>query len=93
MDLYRVWVPAHHKVTVAGRSAPVRVRIWEPATRTIAEKGAAARRDLAASATGRVSVLNESRHGGFYYVDVRLAHGAAEGSYELSVATSAAATR
>jgi subtilisin family serine protease len=93
VDLYRVWVPAHHKVTVAGRSVPVRVRVWEPATRTIAEKGAAARRDLAASATSRVSVLNDSRRGGFYYVDVRLAHGAAQGGYELSVATSSAATR
>jgi Subtilase family len=94
VDLYRLWVPGRHKLTVTVRSAPsVHVRVWTPATRSIVESAAAARRDLAASAGSRVSVVNGSRRGGFYFVDVRLAHGVANGGYELSVATSGASTR
>jgi hypothetical protein len=91
-DLYRLWVPAHDSVTVIARSTPgVRVRVWEPRTRSIAETGAAAKRDLAASATTRATVLNDSKRGGYYYADVRLARGVGNGTYDLSVATTAPA--
>jgi len=91
-DLYRLWVPARRSVTVSARSTPgVRVRVWGPNTRSIDETGAAAKRDLAASSTSRVTVVNSTGRGGYYYADVRLARGVANGTYALSVATGAPA--
>jgi hypothetical protein len=69
------------------------MRIWGPKTRTIAESGAAAKRDLDASGTTRVSVPNTSRRGGYYYTDVRLPRGVRNETYGLSVRTTALATR
>jgi hypothetical protein len=90
-DLYRLWVPAGRSVTVSARSAPsVRIRVWGPTTRSIEETGAAARRDLAASSMSRATVVNTSKRGGYYYADVRLAHGVAT-TYDLSVTTGAPA--
>jgi hypothetical protein len=82
-------VPAHRSVTVTARS--VRVRVWGPKTRSIAENGAAQKRDLAASGTTRVSVPNTSKRGAYYYADVRLGHGVRNGTYDLSVTTGAIA--
>jgi hypothetical protein len=94
VDVYRVWVPAARTVTVSARSArEVRVRLWKPATRSVTETGAPAKRDLAVSGTHPVSVLNASKLGAYYYADVRLGRGVGNGAYELSVATSARATR
>jgi subtilisin family serine protease len=93
-DLYRLWVPAHRRVTVAAHSTPsVRLRVWRPGTNSISEPARAAKRDLAASGTTRVLAENDSSRGGYYYVDVRLAHGVGNGSYELGVTTSAGAKR
>ena len=92
-DVYRLWVPAGHSATVTARGAyGLRLRAWEPKTRTIAEAGAAAKRDLAASSSSRVSIRNSSKRGGYYYADVRLAHGIRNGAYDLNVTTSATAT-
>jgi subtilisin family serine protease len=94
VDLYRVWVPAGHSVTVTARSDPgVRVRVWGPKTRSISETGAAAKRDLAALKTTRAGVTNASRRGGYYYADVRLARGVGNETYDLSVTTTASAKR
>lgn len=91
-DLYRLWVPAHHRVTVTARSTPsVRVRVWRPGTQSISETAGAAKRDLAASGTTRVIAVNGSSRGGYYYADVRLAHAVANASYDLGVTTSAGA--
>jgi subtilisin family serine protease len=93
-DLYRLWVPGRHEVTVTAHSTPsVRVRLWMPGTRSTSENAGAMKRDLAASGTTRVTAVNASRLGGYYYVDVRLAHGVANGAYDLGVRTSASATR
>jgi Subtilase family len=93
-DLYRVWIPARRTVTVTARSThAVRVRVWGPKTRSVAETGAAAKRDLAASSTTRVRVANTSTHGGYYYADVQLARGVRSGTYDLSVTTGALAKR
>jgi subtilisin family serine protease len=93
-DLYRLWVPAGRQVTVTARKAPgIRVRVWGPKTRTITETGAAEKRDLAAASTAHVTVLNSSKRGGYYYADVRLARGVGNGTYDLSVTTSAPAKR
>jgi Subtilisin-like serine proteases len=41
-DLYRLWIPARRTVTVTARSThAVRVRVWGPRTRSIAETAAA----------------------------------------------------
>jgi hypothetical protein len=94
VDVYRVWVPAAQTVTVNARSAhEMRVRVWNPETRTVTESGSAAKRDLAASGTRPVSVLNTSKRGAYYYADVRLARGVRNGPYSLSVSTSARAKR
>jgi hypothetical protein len=91
-DLYRLWVPPARSVTVSVRSTPsVRVRVWRPATSSVRETGAAAKRDLAASGTTRVSVVNDSKRGGYYYAEVRLTRGVGNGTYELSAVTSAPA--
>jgi subtilisin family serine protease len=89
-DVYRLWVPPHRSMTVTTRGThSVRVRVWGPKTRSIAETGAAAKRDLAASSTTRATASNTSKQGGYYYADVRLTRGARNGTYDLSVTTSA----
>jgi hypothetical protein len=94
VDVYRIWVPAARTVTVNARSAQgMRVRVWKPATRSVTETGAAAKRDLAASGTRPVSVFNASKRGAYYFADVRLAREVGNGTYDLSVATSARAKR
>ena len=94
VDLYRLWVPAGRSVTVTARSNPgVRVRVWGPKTRSIAERGAAAKRDLAASEKARVRVTNTSKRGGYYYADVRLARRVGNGTYDLSATTTGPAKR
>ena len=94
VDVYRVWVPAGRTVTVSARSVSgVRIRVWKPVTRTVTESGVAAKRDLATSNTRPVSVRNASKRGAYYYADVRLVKGVANGTYSLSVATSARAKR
>ena len=91
-DLYRVWIPGRRRVTVTTRSThPMRVQVWAPGTHSIAEKGAGARRDLAASSTTRLRVSNTSTRGGCYYADVRLTRGIRSGTYLLSVTTGALA--
>jgi hypothetical protein len=91
-DLYRLWVPAGRSVTVNAHGTPlVRVRVWGPKTRSIAETGAVAKRDLAASSRSSAMVVNTTKRGGYYYADVRLAPGAANATYELSVTTGALA--
>jgi subtilisin family serine protease len=94
VDVYRLWVPGGRTLTVNARSVrAMRVRVWKPATRTVTETGAASKRDLAASGSRPVSVLNASKRGAYYYADVRLAKGVANGTYDLSVGTSARAKR
>ena len=94
VDLYRLWVPAGRGVTVTAVGNPsVRVRAWGPKTRSVSETGAAAKRDLAASNTTRVSVTNTSKRGGYYYADIRLERGVGNVTYDLSVTTNAPAKR
>ncbi len=94
VDVYRVWVPAARTVTVNARSVHgIRIRVWKPATQSVAETGAAVKRDLAASGTRPVSVFNASKRGAYYYADVRLARGIGNVVYNLSVGTSARAKR
>jgi hypothetical protein len=75
-------------VTARGTRS-LRVRVWTPGTRSIAESSGPAKRDLAASGTTRVTAENDSRRGGYYYADVRIAHGEGNETYDLGVTTSA----
>ena len=89
-DVYRVWVPRRHQLIARASNASVRLYVWRPATRTVAETGAGARRDLAASGAGHVTTVNSTKAGGFYYVDVRYPHVVGNVHYPLNVRTPAA---
>jgi subtilisin family serine protease len=90
-DVYRIWAPPGRAVTVSARGTPgVRVRIWKPGTRTVTEIGAAGRRDLAASGTRPVTVVNTSRRGAYYFADVRLARSVGNATYDITVTTARA---
>jgi hypothetical protein len=94
-DVYRAWLPARGKLVVTVRpTANVSLEVWGSKTRTVFERGAAARRDL----------IGVSSHGGkrfervtlkgrgvgqFVYVDVFLAKKVVQASYTVSVAPAA----
>jgi len=92
-DVYRVWVPAHSRLTVRASNKTVALRVWAPRTKTVAEVGVLEARDLAGSGKGHVHVVNASRAGAFYYADVRLVTSVGSTRYQLNVRTSASATR
>jgi hypothetical protein len=93
-DVYRVWLPARGRLVVTVRpSANATLEVWGDRTRTVFERGLAAKRDLIASSAhpGRrfERVTLRSRGVGQYvYVDVFLAKNVVQGSYTLSVAPS-----
>jgi Subtilase family len=94
-DVYRAWLPARGKLVVTVRpSANVSLEIWGQKTRTVFERGAAARRDLiGVSAHGgrrfeRVTVKGRGV-GQFVYVDVFLPKNVVQASYTVSVAPAA----
>ena len=90
-DVYRIWVPAHGRVSLRASNSLVRLRIWRPATRSIAESGRAAARDRAALGTRQIGAVNTSTRGGYWYADVRFAHSFGNTRYELTVKTTAPA--
>jgi subtilase family protein len=93
-DVYRVWVPRRHQLVARASNSSVRLRLWRPATRTIEEIGASARRDLAASGTGHVRTTNSTQSGAYFYVDVRYPRAVGNARYQLNVRTPVApATR
>jgi subtilisin family serine protease len=92
-DVYRAYVPARRRLVVTVvTNANVNLEVWGRRTRTVAERGAAARRDLlglsAHAGARRERVVVPSRRAGQYvYVDVFLAKSAPEAGYRLSVST------
>jgi Subtilase family len=94
-DVYRAWLPARGKLVVTVRpTANVSLEIWGPRTRTVFERGAAARRDLigaSAHAGKRFErvTLKGRGVGQFVYVDVFLPKNGAQASYSVSVAPAA----
>ena len=94
-DVYRAWLPARGKLVVTARpTANVSLEVWGSKTRTVFERGAAARRDLiGVSAHGgkrfeRVTLKGRGV-GQFVYVDVFLAKKVVQASYSVTVAPSA----
>lgn len=79
-DLYRVWVPAHRVVraTVAAAGAAA-ARIWGPSTASVAEGGAARRRDLKGPS------LAAGKKGFYAYVEVLMTGRSTAARYTLSV--------
>jgi len=94
-DVYRAWLPARGKIVVSVRpTSNVSLEIWGSRTRTVFERGAAARRDLIAVSAHRRKRLERvtlSGHGTgrFVYVDVFLPKGASQAGYTVSVAPAA----
>jgi len=94
-DIYRVWVPAHGRISASTHSAAnVNLGLWGPKTRTVYERGSALRRDLVAfsqrsqSRPDVVSGRNSTAGGAFYYVDAFLGKRVGEAAYSLKVSVS-----
>jgi len=94
-DVYRAWLPARGKVVVTVRAtANVSLEVWSSKTRTVFERGGAARRDLIAVSAHagkrfeRVTLKGRGA-GQFVYLDVFLPKGSAQASYAVSVAPAA----
>ncbi len=94
-DVYRAWLPARGKLVVTVRpTADVSLEVWGRNTRSVFERGAAARRDLiGVSAHGgkrfeRVTLKGRGV-GQFVYIDVFLAKKVVQASYSVSVAPAA----
>ena len=94
-DVYRAWLPARGKLVVTVRpTANVSLEVWGRDTRTVFERGAAARRDLiGVSAHGgkrfeRVTLKGRGV-GQFVYLDVFLPKKVVQASYTVSVAPAA----
>jgi len=93
-DVYRAWLPARGRLVVTVRpTANATLEIWGRRTRTVFERGKAAKRDLIASSAHagrrfeRVTVQGRGV-GQFVYVDVFLAKNVVQASYTLNVAPS-----
>jgi hypothetical protein len=94
-DVYRVWVPAHNRISASTHSsANVNVALWGPKTRTVFEQGKALKRDLVAfserpgSRPDAVTGRNTRSAGAFYYVDAFLGKRVGSASYSLRVSVS-----
>jgi hypothetical protein len=90
-DVYRAYLPAHGKLIVTLRpSANVNLEVWGPGTRTVFERGAAARRDLLGVSSHRGAarervVVRGGGAGRYVYVDAFLGKGVRDAGYTLSV--------
>jgi hypothetical protein len=91
-DVYRIFLPASGHVRVTMRpSANVNLEIWGTRTRTVFERGAAAKRDLlgvSAHPGKRFERVTLKGRGSpqYVYVDVFLPKAGVQASYSLSVA-------
>jgi hypothetical protein len=94
-DVYRFYLPAKGKVVVTVRpNANVNLELWGKKTKTVFERGAAARRDLlgvSAHAGTRFEriTLRGRGSGQFVYADVFLPKTGVQASYSLTVAPGA----
>jgi Subtilase family len=90
-DVYRAYVPAHGRLIATLRpSANVNLEVWGPRTRTVFERGAAARRDLLGLSSHRGTarervVVRGGGAGKYVYVDAFLGKGVRDAGYTLSV--------
>jgi len=92
-DVYRAYLPAKGKLTVTvATKGNADLEVWGRKTRSVLERGAAARRDLLGVSAHRGSkiervVVPARGLGQFVYVDVFLGKNVAEASYSVRIAT------
>ncbi|HXZ56097.1 MAG TPA: S8 family serine peptidase [Gaiellaceae bacterium] len=92
-DVYRAYLPAKGKLVVTVTTkGNANLEVWGRHTRTVLERGAAARRDLLGVSARRGSrtervVVPARGLGQYVYVDVFLAKNIAEASYTVRIAT------
>ena len=92
-DVYRAYLPAKGRLTVSVRmNANVNLAVWGRRTRTVFERGAAAKRDLLGSSTHARArperlVVHGRGLGQYVYLDVFLGKTTRQAGYRLSVAT------
>lgn len=91
-DVYRIYVPARRHVTARTQStANVDLALWGPRTKTVFERGAPLQRDLLAfsqhkgSRGERVTAVNTTGRGAYFFVDAFLGKGVGQASYRLTV--------
>jgi subtilase family protein len=94
-DVYRVWLPAKGKIVVAVHpNANVDLELWGSRTKTVFERGAAAKHDLlafsahAGSRFERVTLSGRGR-GQYVYADVFLPKNGVAANYTLTIAPAA----
>lgn len=89
-DVYRAYLPAHRRLVVTLRpSANVNLEVWGPRTRSVFERGAAARRDLLGLSAHRGTradrvILHGGGTGQYVYVDAFLGKNVREAGYTLN---------
>jgi hypothetical protein len=92
-DVYRAYLPAHGKLVVnVHTNANLNLEVWGRRTRTVFERGAAARRDLLgvsahAGARPERIVVKGRGLGQYVYVDVFLAKTPRDAGYKLNLST------
>jgi hypothetical protein len=89
-DVYRIWIPGKRTVTATVKAnTDVNATLWAPGTKRVTEKGAARKRDVLATGTGRgnerITVANEKRAGYFAYLDVFPGRGVRSAAYQISI--------
>jgi hypothetical protein len=90
-DVYRAYVPAHGRLIATLRpSANVNLEVWGSRTRTVFERGAAAKRDLLGMSAHRGArtervVVHGGGAGQYVYVDAFLGKTVRDAGYTLSV--------
>jgi hypothetical protein len=91
-DVYRVWVPAHHRIAAATRSGQdVDLALWGPQAVSVYERGRPLKRDLLSfsqlpgSHSEFVTAKNKTGRGAYYFVDAFLGKRVAQASYVLTV--------
>jgi hypothetical protein len=94
-DVYRVYVPAGRRITATTRSASnVDLALWGGKTRSVYERGKPLKRDLLdysqhrGSRSERVTAVNTTGRGAYFFVDGFLGKGVGAASYALRVAVS-----
>lgn len=89
VDVYRVFVPAGRELVAAVRKGRVTLTLWDAATVSVHESGAARLRDLLDTGT-TVRTFGTGRKGAFDYLEVTPKLGTREATYLLSVELRAA---
>jgi hypothetical protein len=88
-DVYRVFVPAHGRITVkTGAAAAVDLGLWDPATNSVSERGGPGSNKLARGTTqGSLESLIYKNSGAAKtaYLAITLATGTRDATYRIGI--------